>query len=166
MDASLGGRISDDTDSLTRAFASSRVGLGALSADGETAKMTNAAITFNALQALQVHADLAAQVTFNDIFSILNGMDNLGELLLGKILGTDARSDIGASENLISVGRTNAVDITQGNFDAFVRRNFYSNDTSHKYRLTLPLFVTGICANHTNDAFATDNFALFTKFLN
>src|ERR1051326_3564231 len=141
MNAGFGGRISDDTDSLTRAFASSRVGLGAVAADGETTKMANAAITFNALQALQVHADLAAQVTFNDIFSILNGMDNLGELLLGKILGTDARIDIGASEDLIGVGRTNLEEKPEGNFVALVRGIFYSNKRSHKYRLTLPLFV-------------------------
>jgi hypothetical protein len=32
--------------------------------------------------------------------------------------------------------------------------------------LTLTLFVTGIGADHTNDALAPDNFAIFAKLFN
>ena len=77
MDAGLGGGIADDTDGLARAFAGSGVGLSALAADGQTPEMSNSAIAFDALEALQVHADFPAEIAFDNVFAILNGMDNL-----------------------------------------------------------------------------------------
>jgi hypothetical protein len=34
---------------------------------------------------------------------------------------------------------------------------------SDVYRLTLALFVTGVGANHPDDAFSADDFAIFAK---
>jgi len=77
VDAGFGGGIADDADGLARAFAGSRVGLGTLAADGQTPEVSNSAIAFDALQALQDHANFPAQIAFDQVFSILNGMDNL-----------------------------------------------------------------------------------------
>src|ERR1035437_1555455 len=131
MDAGLGGWAADDPDSLARAFAGARVGLGALTAHGQTAQMANTAIALDALQPLEVHPDLAAQVAFDDIFAVLNGVHNLGELLLGQILGADARIDIRLGQDDFRVAGTNAVNVAQRNVNALVWRNFDTNDTSH-----------------------------------
>ena len=131
MDAGLGARVADDADGLARTFAGTGVGLGALAAHGQTAQMANSPITFDALQALEVHADFAAEIAFDDVLAILNGMNDLGELRFGQILGADARVDLGAGEDVYGVARANAVNVTQGDVDAFVRGNFYSDDTSH-----------------------------------
>jgi len=77
VDACFGGGITDDADGLARAFAGSGVGLSALAADGQTPEMPDSAIAFDALEALQVHADFPAEIAFDDVFAILNGMDNL-----------------------------------------------------------------------------------------
>ncbi len=122
----------DDADSLARAFAGAGIGLGALAANRKAAQVTDTAIAFDTLQAFEVHADFTAQITFNDVLPILNRMHNLRELLLSKVLGTDGGVDVGLGQDIDCVAGTDAVDITQGDVDALVWRNFYTNDTSHK----------------------------------
>ena len=93
--------------------------------------MTDAAIGFDALQSLEIHADLAAQVALDDVLAILNGVNDLRELLLGQILGADARVDIRLSQDDFRVAGANAVNVAERNVDALVRRDFYTNNTSH-----------------------------------
>ena len=95
MDARLGRWAADYADGLARAFASAGVGLGALAANGQAAQVANATVTLDTLEPLEVHADLAAQVALDDVFAVLDGMDNLGKLLLGEVLGADGRVDGG-----------------------------------------------------------------------
>src|SRR5262245_14378718 len=132
MDASLGGWAPDDTNGLARTFAGTSIRLGTLAADGKAAQMPNHTIALDALEALEIHADLPAQLTFDDIFAILDGMHNFRKLLLGQVFGPDARVDIRLGEDIQRVRGANAVDITQRDIDAFIRRNFYSNDACHK----------------------------------
>ena len=119
-------------DGLARSFAGARVGLGALPAHRQAAQVADAAIALDALQALEVHADFAAQVTFDDVFAVLNRVHDLRELLLGQILRPNARVNVRPFENLHGVGRADAVDVAQRNINALVRRNFHTNDTCHK----------------------------------
>ena len=84
--------------------------------------------------------------------------------MLGQILGADARIDICASEDLVRVGRTDAINVAQGDFDALVGRDFYSNDAGHNLGLTLALFVAGVGTDHPDNAFAADDFAIFAEF--
>ena len=132
MDASFGGWATDDADGLAGTFARTGVGLGPLAADGQAAQMANAAIALDGLKAFEIHADLAAQVAFNDVFAILNGMDDLRELLFRKVLGANARIDVGMGQDDFGIAGANTVDVTQGDFDSFVRRNFDADDTCHK----------------------------------
>src|ERR1700674_5753815 len=120
MDAGLGGGIADDTDGFARSFARARVGLSTLAAHRQAAQVTDAAIAFDTLQALQIHANLAAEIAFDDVFAILNGVDNQGELLLGEIFGTDAGVDLGVGQDDLCIAGANAVDVAQGNIDALV----------------------------------------------
>ena len=131
MDAGLGSWTAYDTHRLTRPLAGARVGLGALPAHGQATQVPDATIRLNALQSLQVHADLPAQIALNDIFAVLNGVDYLGELLLGQILGAYAGINIRLGQNDLCVARADAINVAQGDVDALVRRDFHTNDTSH-----------------------------------
>jgi hypothetical protein len=62
MDTGFRARITLHADGLARTFARARVGLRALATHRQAAQVANAAIAHDALKALQVHADFAAQV--------------------------------------------------------------------------------------------------------
>src|SRR5436309_1490145 len=131
VDAGLGGGVADHTDGLARAFASARVGLGTLAAHGQAAQVANATVTLDALETLEIHANLPAQIAFDGVFAVLNGMDDLRKLLFGQVLGPNAGINVGASEDLFRVAGADAVDVAQGDLDAFIGRDFYSDDASH-----------------------------------
>jgi len=144
MDAGLGGWVAHHADSLARAFTGASVGLGALATYGQAAQVANAAIALDTLQALQIHPDLTTQVTFDDVFAILDGVHNLRELLLGQILGANAGIDVGLGQDVARIARANAIDVAQGDVDAFVRRNFYSNDAGHRGKGLVDGWITWI----------------------
>jgi len=131
MDTCFRSRVTHDTDRLARTFARARVCLGALSANGQAAEMPDASIALDALKTLQVHTDFAAEVAFNDILAILDGMHDLGQLLFAQIFGANCRVNVGFGQNVFRITGADAVNVTQSNIDAFIRGNFYANDTSH-----------------------------------
>ena len=132
MNTGFGVRIALDTDSLARAFARARVGRGALTADGQTAQVADAAIALDALQTLEVHTEFAAQVTFDDILAVLNGVNDLGHLLFSQVLGAGLRFDFRCFKDFDGIGGSDAVNVAQRDVDPLLARNFYSDDTSHK----------------------------------
>jgi len=164
VDASLRIGIALDANSLARSLAGAGVGGGALATHGQPAQVTDAAVTFDTLKALKVHADFPAEIAFNDVLAVLNGMHNLGQLLFVKVFGADTGVDLGFFQNHLRVAGADAVNVTERNIDAFFSGNFNSNDTCHKI-LSLSLFVALIRANDTNDAFSFDDFAMLAKLL-
>jgi len=168
MDAGLGRWAAHDADGLAWAFAGAGVGLSALAPDGQTTQVADSAIALDTLQTLEVHADFAAEIAFDDIFAVLDGVNNLRELLLGQVLGANGGIDIGLGEDIARVAGPDAVDIAQRDVNALVRGNFDADDTCHKsgVLLTLALFVAGVGADNTNNAFATDDLAVFAKLFN
>ena len=84
-------------------------------------------------------------------------------MLLAQILGANGRVDIRFGQNDFGVAGTDAINVAQGDFDALVGRDFYSNDAGHNLGLTLALFVAGVGTDHPDDAFAADDFAIFAK---
>src|SRR4051794_28207982 len=131
VNASLGSRVTGDTDSFARTLARARVCLRTLTANRQAAQMANATIALDALEPLEIHTDFAAEVAFNHVLTILDGMHDLRELRFGKVLGADRAVDIRAFEDLERVRRADAVNVTQRDIDALIRGNFYSNDTGH-----------------------------------
>jgi hypothetical protein len=103
VDAGLGVRIALHADGLTRTFACAGVGLCALAAHGQAAQMADATIAFDALQTLEVHAEFAPQITFDNVFAVLNGMNNLRELLLVQVFGANARINFRLGQNDLRV---------------------------------------------------------------
>ena len=85
----FGVRIALHADRLARTFARAGVGLGALAAHRQTAHVADATIALDALQALEVHAEFAAQIAFDHVLAILNRVNDLRQLRFGQILGAD-----------------------------------------------------------------------------
>ena len=141
------------------------VGAGSLAAHRQSAQVADAAITFDGLEPLEIEAEFTAEVALDHILAVLDGVNDLRELGLGQILSADGRVDLRMSEDIDGVGGADAVDITQSDVDAFVRRDFYTNDTCHS-RLTLTLLVTAVAANDADDALASHDFAIFAELLN
>ena len=131
MDTRLCGRVAYDTDGLSRPLACASVCLSSLTAHGQAAQVADASVALDALKTLEVHTDLAAKIAFDDVFAILNRVDDLGELLFAQILRSDGRINVGLGQDVFGVAGTNAVNVTQCDVDAFIRRNFYADDTSH-----------------------------------
>jgi len=132
VDAGLRIRIALHADSLARALAGTGVGLGALAADRQTAHMADATVAFDALQALEVHAEFAAEIALDHILAFLDGVNDLRKLGLSEVLGADRRINVRALEDDLRVNGADAVDVAQRNVNALVRRNFNTNDTCHK----------------------------------
>ncbi len=164
MNASFGVRFALHPDRLARTFARPGIGLGALTPHRETADVADPTIALDALQALEVHAEFAAQVTFDHVLAILNRVNDLRKLRFGQILGPDGSVNVRAFENLERIDRPDAIDVTERNINALVRWYFNPNDACHK--LTLTLFVTLVRADDTNNATATHNLAVLAQLFN
>ena len=162
MDAGLRVRVALHANSLARTFACAGVGAGSLTTHGKPAQMPDAPVALDGLKALEIQAEFAAQIAFNDILALLNRVDDLRELLLVEILGADGRVDAGLLEDDDRVGRADAVNVAEGDVDSLLARDFNTNDACHSC-LTLPLFVPRVRADDTNDAFALDDFAILAK---
>src|SRR5207249_3586561 len=102
------------------------------------------------LQALQVHADLAPQIALDDVFAILDGMDDLRKLLLGQILGANAGLDVGFGQDHFRVAGAYSVNIAQRDVDALVGGNFDADNSSHKSGWTPFHFLSPavVCGGH------------------
>jgi hypothetical protein len=144
VDAGFGVWIALDADGFARTLAGAGVGGSALAAHGQSAQMADAAVALDALQAFEIHAQLAAQVAFNDVFA------------------AEGRINLGFGQDDFGIGRADAVNVAQSDVYSLFARDFNSNNTSHK--LALSLFVARIRAYNTNHALAFNDFAVLAKF--
>jgi len=126
MDACFGVRVTLDADRLTRTFAGPGVRLGALTADGQAAKVTDATVALDTLEALQVHADFAAKIAFDHVFAVLDGMNDLRKLGFAQVLRADRAINACALQDLPGIHRAESVDITKRDIDALFRRNVHT----------------------------------------
>src|SRR5439155_6672247 len=130
-----------------------------LATDGQTPQVADATVAFDGLKTLQVQTQFTAQVTLDDILAFLDRVNDLRELLFVEVLASDARVNVGFLEDDLCVRRADAVDVAERDVDAFLARDFHTNDACHN-GLALPLFVSGIRADDTNDAFSPHDFAI------
>src|SRR5438552_845624 len=163
MNACLGVGIALDADGLARTLARAGVGLGALAAHRQPAQMADAAITLDGLQTLEVQTDFTPQIAFGHIFAVLNGMDDLRQLLFVQVLGAEGRIDVGLGQDFLRIDRPDAVDVTQRDFDAFAGGNIDSQNAWHSWLLTLTLFVARVGTDNANDTSAPHNFAVLAE---
>ena len=163
MNAGFGVRVALHADGLAGSFAGAGVCGGALTANGQATQMADSAIAFDALETLEIDAQFAAKIAFDDVFAVLNGVNDLGQLLFVQVLGANGRINAGLGKNDFGIGGADAINVAQSDIDSLSTRNFNSNDTCHKCELALSLFVARVRANDTNHAFAFDHLAVFAK---
>lgn len=139
MFARLGVRVALHTHRTTGTFARASIRLCSLPADRKSSQMPDSTIGFDRLQPLQVHSVLTPEIALNHVFSILNRMGNLRQLLFVQILGSDTTFNLRICEDFQCIDRTNSIDIAQGNIDPLVTRDVYTQDSRHNNYLSFNL---------------------------
>src|SRR5690606_10116439 len=95
-------------DRLARTLAGAGVGPGALAAQGQAAAMAQAAVAGQVHQALDRHADLAAEVALHRVLGDFQAQAL--DLGLGQVADLGRRRDAGGLADLLGTGTANAVD--------------------------------------------------------
>src|SRR6202000_3197322 len=103
-------------DRLGGTFARARVRVGTLTANREVLAVTQAAIAAQVHQALDVHRDFAAQITFDEIVAVdhFADLDGFG---FGEVMDTAVRRDADLLHNLACLGGTDSMDVAEADFD-------------------------------------------------
>src|SRR4030095_11177746 len=136
---------------LARALARARV------ADRQVAAVPEPSIAADFHQPLDVHRDLLAQIAFHaaDLF---DHTADLADVVFGEILDANVRTDAGRTEDVARPLSADAVDIREPDLDALGAREITACNTRH--RLSLPLLVLCVRADHSHHSAAADDFAL------
>ena len=120
--------LTRDAD-LTRSLAGTGVGAGTLTANGQTAAMTHAAIGAEVDQTLDGKLDFTAKVAFNG--ELRNGITNLFEFGVVEILDLLGKLDAAGSKDFLSTRAADTVDRGETDDGVLIRRNINTGDTSH-----------------------------------
>jgi hypothetical protein len=132
--------------------------------------MPKAAVAPNIHQALDVHRDFATQISL-DPHLFVDDFANPIDLVISEVPHTGVRIYIRALEQFLTCMEPDAKDIRQRRLDPLFARKIDTCNSRHvasplgprtRGRLTLPLLVPWIDANHPNDAFASNDLALLT----
>src|SRR6478736_1166576 len=120
-----------NANGLARALAGTGVGAGALTADGQAAAVTDAAVAIDGLEALQVAGDLTAEITLHHPLVVGDDMENLVQLLFGQIRSAHVGIETGGLDDEIGPRGTNTVDIPEGVSDLLFGGKFDAEETRH-----------------------------------
>jgi len=93
--------------------------------------VADATIAVDRLQTLQVTRDLTAQVTLEYPFMLGDQVKDLVQLLFGQILSPHVGVQACFLDEQVGPGRADAVDITKGIRDFFLRGNVDAEETRH-----------------------------------
>src|SRR5262245_3728207 len=142
------------------------VGVGPLSADRETAAMADAAIGADVHQALDVHRDVAAQVTF-DLELALDDLADPVHFVVGPRLHPLARIDVGLEQHAPPRRPPEPVDVRDRDFPTLLPRQIHARHSRHMPSPCLPLsgLVPRILADDPRHALTLDDLAVLTTNL-
>jgi hypothetical protein len=147
---------------LLGTFACAGVGAGSLSAGGQVAAVTQAAVAANFNQPFDAHLNLTTKITFD--FEVLGDIfTKKREIGFRDVFNTNIRIDFGIRQNPFGTGGADTVNVGQTGFDAFVTWEVNTFNSSHGL-LPLPLFMLWVFANDEQNAFASYNFAFCASF--
>jgi hypothetical protein len=117
------------SDRAARTLAGTRIGAGALAAQRQAATMAQTAVGAEVNEALDRHADLAAQVAFDgELGDLLAKLFDLG---LGQVLDPGRRVDNGVDTDLPRSRTTDPIDALQADPDVFLDRQVDTRDARH-----------------------------------
>ena len=93
--------------------------------------MTDATVAINRLQALQVRRNLATKITLQHPLVLGDDLEDFVQLLLREVLRAHVRVQAGLLDQEVGARGPNAVDITEGVRDFFLRGDFNTEETWH-----------------------------------
>src|SRR5581483_6925656 len=117
-------------DGLARALARARGGVRALAAHRQILAVALAALRAHVEMALDVGGHLAPEVAF-DLVALLEHLANLGDLVVGEIVGLAVERDAGLAQNLPRRAPPDAVNVREPDFDPFALRQIHACNTRH-----------------------------------
>src|SRR5688572_23716074 len=117
-------------DGFARTLAGACIGAGALAAQRQAATVALAAIAAQVHQALDRHADFAAQVAFHDELADLGAQ--LFHLRLGEVANLRGRGDAGGFANQLRPGPADAINRLQADPDMLLDRQVDTRDARHQ----------------------------------
>jgi hypothetical protein len=106
-------------DRLAGAFSGPGIGLGTLSANGQTGSVTLASVAVDLYQTLDVERGRSAHVAFYNVFFV-NDISEFADVIFGQIFNSDIGIYSGLVEDLFRLGTADAVYIGQSDLDALI----------------------------------------------
>ena len=147
-----------------------RVRARALTPGRHSSPVPETAIAPDVHQALDVHCDFTTQIAL-DPHLLVDDLANAVDLVVCQVAHPRIRAHIRALEESLAGMEPDAKDIGQRRLNALVARKIDPCNSRHvtsplgpreRGRLTLPLLVPRIDANHPHNAFAPDDLAFLT----
>src|SRR5262249_7826202 len=117
-------------DRLGGTFARAGISVGALTAYRQSTTVTQAAVTSEIHETLDVHGDFASQVAFHHIIAI-DDFANLQHLLVTELIYPPILRNSDLTHDLVGLFRTNAMDVLQRNDHALVSWYIDAGDAGH-----------------------------------
>jgi len=146
----------------------SRVRSRALTSSWHSAPVAKTAVTSDVHQALDIHSDFTPEIAL-DAHLFVDDLANAVDLIVSEVSYPSVGTDIGAFENSLTRMQTNSKDVWQSGLDTLIPRKIHSRNSRHvvsplrpcnRERLTLPLLVPWVDADHPDHALAPDDLAL------
>src|SRR5690554_6127406 len=117
-------------DCLCRALAGAGIGVGTLATNGQAATMTQATIVAQVHQPLDVHRDVAAKITLDDVIPV-DGLTDLDDFRVGELVDTTLRGNANLGADILGELVADPVDILQRDDNALICRDIDASNTCH-----------------------------------
>jgi hypothetical protein len=109
--------------------------------------MTQAAVTANLDQALDIHLRLATQVAFHR--EVLGDvLAQRGRIRFAQVFYPGIGTNLGGGQDFTRACRSDPIDIGQTSFHPLIAGQINAFNTSHSLHLSLSLLVLGVFADH------------------
>jgi hypothetical protein len=158
------------TDGSAWATPRSSIGPRSLTAGWHSSPVTQATVTSDIHEALDVHSDLATEVAFDAHFFVDHVTQSV-DFIIGQVTHARIRIDARSRQELLTGTQPDTVDIGQGGFDPLLpwkvdsRNSRHSSNPLHRLatrRLALTLLMPRVDANHAQHSVAADDLAFLT----
>jgi hypothetical protein len=141
-----------------RSFTGAGIGVSALAARRQRASMAKTPVSPQVHQSFDVHGNFPPQIPFDFQIALIDDLTDFRYFGVGQLVCLALQVNLGLFQKLASRRATDAVNVSQSNFNNFISGKINPCNARHTYLLfpcllSLPLFVPGILANHPHDAF-------------